>query len=195
MEQSKSNIILYQTADGTVNIEVTLANDTVWLTADQMAELFQRDRSTIQRHIRSIYQDNELSQDSTCAFFAQVQKEGNRQVERQNWQNRKPMRNMTNSASVHWRSCLLSRFTFWRISSENRKNWRNSPVIKKSCKWLQDFLFRKNRISNLPLSPPQSSVNFHYNNPSPILPLPPTHSIHPITTSITTPSPTPPRKC
>ena len=82
MEQSKGNIILYQTADGTANIEMTLANDTVWLTADQMAELFQRDRSTIQRHIRSIYQDNELSQDSTCAFFAQVQKEGNRQVER-----------------------------------------------------------------------------------------------------------------
>ena len=61
MEQSKGNIILYQTVDGTANIEVTLANDTVWLTADQMAELFQQDRSTIQRHIRSIYQDNELS--------------------------------------------------------------------------------------------------------------------------------------
>ena len=82
MEQSKGNIILYRTADGTANIEVTLADDTVWLTADQMADLFQRDRSTIQRHIRSIYQDNELTQDSTCAFFAQVQKEGNRQVER-----------------------------------------------------------------------------------------------------------------
>ena len=74
MEQSKSNIILYQTADGTANIEVTLANDTVWLTADQMTELFQRDRSTIQRHIKSVYQDNELPRDSTCASFAQVQK-------------------------------------------------------------------------------------------------------------------------
>ena len=82
MQDNKGNIILYQSADGTANIEVTLANDTVWLTADQMAELFQRDRSTVQRHIKRIYQDNELTPDATCAFFAQVQKEGSRQVER-----------------------------------------------------------------------------------------------------------------
>ena len=75
-------IILFQTQGGDTKIEVRLANDTVWLTADQMAELFQRDRSTIQRHIKKIYSDNELSVDSTCAFFAQVQTEGKRQVER-----------------------------------------------------------------------------------------------------------------
>ena len=82
MQDNKGNIILYQSADGTANIEVTLANDTVWLTADQMAELFQRDRSTVQRHIKLIYQDNELTPDATCSFFAQVQKEGSSQVER-----------------------------------------------------------------------------------------------------------------
>ena len=60
MEQSKGNIILYQTADGTANIEVTLANDTVWLTADQMAELFQRNKSTISRHIKNVFDDGEL---------------------------------------------------------------------------------------------------------------------------------------
>jgi len=75
-------IILYQTQNGESKIEVRLANETVWLTADQMAELFQRDRSTIQRHIKKIYQDGELLPDSTCAFFAQVQTEGSRQVER-----------------------------------------------------------------------------------------------------------------
>lgn len=47
-----------------------------------MAELFQRNRSTIQRHIKRIYEDGELAADSTCALFAQVQKEGNREVER-----------------------------------------------------------------------------------------------------------------
>lgn len=47
-----------------------------------MAELFQRDRSTIQRHIKRIYEEGELAADSTCALFAQVQKEGNREVER-----------------------------------------------------------------------------------------------------------------
>lgn len=75
-------IILYRTQGGEAKIEVRLAGETVWLTADQMAELFQRDRSTIQRHIKRIYQDGELAQDSTCAFLAQVQTEGARQVER-----------------------------------------------------------------------------------------------------------------
>lgn len=75
-------IILFQTQGGDTKIEVRLANETVWLTADQMAELFQRDRSTIQRHIKKIYEEGELASDSTCAFFAQVQTEGTRQVER-----------------------------------------------------------------------------------------------------------------
>ena len=76
-------IILFQTQGGETKIEVRLANESVWLTADQMAELFQRDRSTIQRHIKRIYEEGELTPDSTCAFFAQVQTEGKRQVERQ----------------------------------------------------------------------------------------------------------------
>lgn len=76
-------IILFQTQGGETKIEVRLANESVWLTADQMAELFQRDRSTIQRHVKRIYEEEELKPDSTCAFFAQVQTEGKRQVERQ----------------------------------------------------------------------------------------------------------------
>lgn len=75
-------IILYKTQGGESKIEVRLANESVWLTADQMAELFQRDRSTIQRHIKKIYSDGELIKDSTCAFFAQVQTEGTRQINR-----------------------------------------------------------------------------------------------------------------
>ena len=75
-------IILFQTQGGETKIEVRLANESVWLTADQMGELFQRDRSTIQRHIKRIYDEGELTVDSTCAFFAQVQTEGKRQVER-----------------------------------------------------------------------------------------------------------------
>ena len=71
-------IILFQTLSGDTKIEVRLANETVWLTADQMAELFQRDRSTIQRHIKKIYEEGELTSDSTCAFFAQVQTKNTR---------------------------------------------------------------------------------------------------------------------
>lgn len=69
-------IILFQMQGGEKKIEVRLANETVWFTADQMAELFQRDRSTIQRHIKRIYDDGELAADSTCAFFATVQTKG-----------------------------------------------------------------------------------------------------------------------
>lgn len=82
MKMDSGQIILFQTQSGETKIEVRLSNETVWLTADQMAELFQRDRSTIQRHIKRIYDERELTADSTCAFFAQVQTEGRRQVER-----------------------------------------------------------------------------------------------------------------
>ena len=82
MNDSKGNLLLYQTEDGQTKIEVTLANDTVWLTADQMAELFQRNKSTISRHIKNVFESGELKPDSTVAFFATVQNEGARKVER-----------------------------------------------------------------------------------------------------------------
>ncbi len=81
-EFNKGNILLYQTEDGESKIEVTLANDTVWLTIDQMAELFQRNKSTISRHIKKIYESGELKPGPTVAYFATVQKEGSRKVER-----------------------------------------------------------------------------------------------------------------
>ena len=77
-----SNIIMYTTEDGLTKIETTFDEDTVWLSLDQMAELFQRDKSTISRHIKKIYEEGELQRDSTVANFATVQIEGERQVER-----------------------------------------------------------------------------------------------------------------
>ena len=82
MNDFKGNLLLYQTEDGQTKIEVTLANDTVWLTADQMAELFQRNKSTISRHIKNVFESGELKPGSTVAFFATVQNEGTRKVER-----------------------------------------------------------------------------------------------------------------
>ena len=78
----KGQIILYQTPDGESRIEVRLENDTVWLSADQMAELFQRNKSTISRHIKNVLEDGELEEAATVAFFATVQNEGERRVER-----------------------------------------------------------------------------------------------------------------
>ena len=81
--QNTGEILLYQAADGTSKIEVTLQNETVWLTLDQMAELFQRNKSTISRHVKNILECGELDKSSTVAFFATVQNEGGRNVERQ----------------------------------------------------------------------------------------------------------------
>ena len=74
--EDKGQIVLFQTEDGQTKLEVQLQDETVWLTIDQMAELFQRNRSTISRHIKRIYDDGELSKDTTCAKFACVVNRG-----------------------------------------------------------------------------------------------------------------------
>ena len=74
---------MYTTEDGITKVEVTFENDTVWLSLDQMAELFQRDKSTISRHIKNIFLEGELKESATVAFFATVQNEGERVVTRQ----------------------------------------------------------------------------------------------------------------
>lgn len=78
----KGQFLLYQTPDGNSQIEVKLQNDTVWLSLDQMAELFQRNKSTISRHIKNVLEDGELQEEATIANFATVQNEGTRKVER-----------------------------------------------------------------------------------------------------------------
>lgn len=66
----KGQFLLYQTPDGDSQIEVKLQNDTVWLSLDQMAELFQRNKSTISRHVKNVLEDGELEEKSVVAFFA-----------------------------------------------------------------------------------------------------------------------------
>ena len=76
MEENK--IEIYRSADGKVELNVKLEKDTVWLTQNQMAELFGVDRTSIVRHIRNIYKVEELDEISTCAKNAQVRFEGSR---------------------------------------------------------------------------------------------------------------------
>ena len=71
-----SEIIMYQTEDGLTKIETTFDNDTVWLSIDQMAELFQRDRSVIGKHIRNIFREGELEKSSVWAKFAYTASDG-----------------------------------------------------------------------------------------------------------------------
>lgn len=70
--QNKGEIVIYQTNDGLTKIDVKFENETVWLTQEQMAELFQRDKSVITRHIQNIYKEGELLQESTSAKFTFV---------------------------------------------------------------------------------------------------------------------------
>ena len=72
----KGQFLLYQTPDGNSQIEVKLQNDTVWLSLDQMAELFQRNKSTISRHIKNVLEDGELEADSVIANFATTATDG-----------------------------------------------------------------------------------------------------------------------
>ena len=77
---TNSSLILYTTEDGLTKIEATFDRDTVWLSIDQMADLFQRNKSTISRHIGNIYKEGELDKAATVAKFATVQMEGERQA-------------------------------------------------------------------------------------------------------------------
>lgn len=79
----ESEFLLYQTEDGRTRVEVRFAGDTVWLSIGQMAELFQRDKSVISRHIKNVFDEGELHVEATVAKFASVQREELREVTRE----------------------------------------------------------------------------------------------------------------
>ena len=78
----KNEIILYETADHSVKLNVNTDGDTVWLSMDQITDLFERDKSTISRHIRNVFKEGELERAATVAKFATVQTEGDREITR-----------------------------------------------------------------------------------------------------------------
>ena len=83
IDNSKGDIIIYQAKDGLTKIDVKFENETVWLSQQQMAELFSTSRTNIIEHINNIYLEEELDRISTCQNFRQVRKEGNRNVSRE----------------------------------------------------------------------------------------------------------------
>lgn len=82
-ENKTGEIVIYQTENGQTKIDVRFEDETVWLTQQQMAELYQTSRTNIVEHIKHIYEEEELEADSTCRKFRQVQNEGNRNVSRE----------------------------------------------------------------------------------------------------------------
>lgn len=83
MEEKNSSIIIYQSEDGNTCIDVKLENETVWLTQQQLCDLYQTSRTNIVEHIQHIYEDGELEESATCRKFRQVRQEGSRMVERE----------------------------------------------------------------------------------------------------------------
>lgn len=79
---SEQHFFIFKTEDNKVEVDVRFQNETVWLTLDQMSDLFDRDKSTISRHIKNVFEEDELERAATVANFATVQTEGDRQVTR-----------------------------------------------------------------------------------------------------------------
>ena len=78
-----NNIVIYQSEDGKVHLDVKYNEETLWLTQQQMSELYQTSRTNVVEHIKHIYEDGELQEGATCRNFRQVRLEGNRNVERE----------------------------------------------------------------------------------------------------------------
>lgn len=82
MEENKGDIVIYQSENGDTKIDVRFQDETVWLTQAQMEELFGSSHANVVEHIKNIYAEGELDEESTCRKFRQVRREGNRDVTR-----------------------------------------------------------------------------------------------------------------
>lgn len=107
---NNGNIVIYQSEDGNTKINVNLQDETVWLSQQQLAELYQSSRTNIVEHIRNIYEEGELSEVSTCRNFRQVRREGKRDVCREI-----PFYNLDMIISLGYRikSSIATRFRIW----------------------------------------------------------------------------------
>lgn len=82
-QNNKRDILIYQSQNGQIKVEVRFEDETVWLTQQQMAELYQCSRTNVVEHLKHIYEDEELEEQATCQKIRQVQMQGNREVSRE----------------------------------------------------------------------------------------------------------------
>lgn len=117
-DQGQGEIVIYQAEDGLTKVECRFVDETVWLTQQQMAELFHTSRSNIVEHIGHIYEEGELDEVSTCRKFRQVRMEGNRQVTRE-----LPFYNLDMIISLGYRVKSLIATQFRRWATERLKEY------------------------------------------------------------------------
>lgn len=116
--ENYGEILIYQSDDGLTNVEVKIQDETVWLTQQQMSELFQTSRTNVVEHIKHIYDEGELDEISTCRKFRQVRKEGNRQVTREI-----PFYNLDMIISLGYRVKSVISTNFRRWATERLKEY------------------------------------------------------------------------
>ena len=116
MAENKSEIVIFKTSDEKISVDVRFEGETVWLSQQQMAELYQTSRTNVVEHIKHIYEEEELDADSTCQNFRQVQKEGNRNVSR-----KIPFYNLDMIISLGYRvkSKIATQFRQWATKRLN----------------------------------------------------------------------------
>ena len=139
VDGEKNEIIVYQPEGGEFHIEVRVDQDTVWLSQAQMAELFNTDRTSINRHIRNIFQTQELYENSTCAKIAQVRLEGGRSIKRV-----VPYYNLDMIISVGYRVNSISGTRF--------RQWANRVLKEHMLKGFsvnQRLVAHENRLENI----------------------------------------------
>lgn len=109
-EQQKGDILIYQSEEGSTKIEIRLQNENIWLSQQQMSDLYQSSRTNVVEHIKHIYEEGELEESSTCRKFRQVQIEGSRSVEREI-----PFYNLDMIISLGYRikSNIATKFRIW----------------------------------------------------------------------------------
>ena len=126
-------MLIYQTEDGMTKIDVNMQDETMWLTQQQMAELFQTSRTNVIEHIKHIYDEGELDRNSTCRKFRQVRKEGNRDVERE-----LPFYNLDMIISLGY-----------RIKSKIATNFRRWATERLKEYMIKGFTMDDERLKNL----------------------------------------------
>ena len=108
----KNSILIYTTEDGLTKIDTTFDGDTVWLSIDQMADLFQRDRSVIGKHIRNIFKEGELQKESVWAKFAYTASDGKAGTE---------YKNTRHGRSAGLSGIISTQFSYWSKKQAKRE--------------------------------------------------------------------------
>ncbi len=128
----ENKIVIYQTEKGEIEFKGHLQKETIWASLQQIADLFETDKSGISRHIKNIYDSKELDQSSTVAVFATVQTEGNRQVKR----------------DVEYYNLDLILSVGYRVNSKRATRFRQWATTTLREHITQGYTLNRNRISN-----------------------------------------------